>query len=142
VATYVDGVYIGSVNAALFELNNIDHIEVLKGPQGTLFGRNATGGVIQIITKDPTPTPSADLRAGYGNYSNTVGSFYGTTGLGDTLAVNLAAYGRNQADGFGHDLVTGQSTFTHHDLGGRTKALWTPIDGTRVTLSAELQPDP
>jgi iron complex outermembrane receptor protein len=137
VATYVDGVYIGSVNGALFELNNIDHIEVLKGPQGTLFGRNATGGVIQIITKDPTSTPSADFRAGYGNYANTQGSFYGTTGLGDTLAVNLAAYGRNQADGFGHDLVTGQSTFTHHDLGGRTKALWTPIDGTRVTLSAD-----
>jgi iron complex outermembrane receptor protein len=83
VATYVDGVYIASINASLFDFNNIDRIEVLKGPQGTLFGRNATGGVIQVITKDPSLTPSADVQVGYGNYNTTSGSFYGTTGLGD-----------------------------------------------------------
>src|SRR3546814_15118298 len=54
VATYVDGVYILSLNGALAQLNSIDQIEVLKGPQGTLFGRNATGGVISIRTKDPS----------------------------------------------------------------------------------------
>jgi iron complex outermembrane receptor protein len=80
VATYVDGVYISSINAQLFELYNIDRIEVLKGPQGALFGRNATGGVIQVITKDPSFTPSADLQMGYGNYDTTNSSFYGTIG--------------------------------------------------------------
>jgi iron complex outermembrane receptor protein len=99
VATYVDGVYIGSINASLFELNNIDHIEVLKGPQGTLFGRNATGGVIQIITRDPSFASSADVHVGYGNYDTTDGSFYGTTRLGETVAADLAAYGKNQANG-------------------------------------------
>ena len=54
VATYVDGMYVGSLLGAVLELNNIERIEVLKGPQGTLFGRNATGGLIQVITKDPT----------------------------------------------------------------------------------------
>ena len=137
VATYVDGVYISSINASLFDFNNIDRIEVLKGPQGTLFGRNATGGVIQIVTKDPSLTPSADVQVGYGNYNTTSGSFYGTTGLGETVAVDLAAYGNNQADGWGTDLVTGQPTFTRHDFGGRSKFLWTPSDDTRVVIAAD-----
>ena len=58
VATYVDDVYISSINAQLFELANIDRIEVMKGPQGTLFGRNATGGVNQVITRAPSFTLS------------------------------------------------------------------------------------
>jgi iron complex outermembrane receptor protein len=137
VATYVDGVYISSINASLFELNNIDRIEVLKGPQGTLFGRNATGGVIQITTKDPAPTPSADIQVGYGNYRTTTASFYGTTGLREGVAIDLAAYGTNQGDGFGTDLTTGQPTFTRHDFGARSKLLWTPADGTRILIAAD-----
>jgi iron complex outermembrane recepter protein len=137
VATYVDGVYISSINASLFEFNNIDRIEVLKGPQGTLFGRNATGGVIQIITKDPSFTPSADVQVGYGNYNATNGSFYGTTGLGETVAVDLAAYGNNQADGWGTDLVTGKPTFTRHEFGFRSKWLWTPDDDTRILITTD-----
>jgi iron complex outermembrane recepter protein len=137
VATYVDGVYISSVNASLFELNNIDRVEVLMGPQGTLFGRNATGGVIQIITKDPSFRPSADVKVDFGNYRTSSGSFYGTAGLGETVAVDLAAYGRNQADGWGTDLTTGQPTFTRHDFGARTKLLWNPADGTRILIAAD-----
>jgi iron complex outermembrane receptor protein len=137
VATYVDGVYMSSSNASLFELNNVDHIEVLKGPQGTLFGRNATGGVIQIITKDPSFTPSADVQVGYGNYDTTNGSFYGTTGLGKTVALDLSAYGKNQGDGWGTDLVTGQPTFTRHDMGARSKLLWTPGASTRILVTAD-----
>jgi iron complex outermembrane recepter protein len=137
VATYVDGVYISSINAQLFEINNIDRIEVLKGPQGTLFGRNATGGVIQVITKDPSFTPSADIQVGKGNYGTTSGSFYGATGLGGNVAVDLAAYGINQADGWGTDLVTGQPTFTRHDFGARSKLLWIPADGTRILIAAD-----
>jgi iron complex outermembrane receptor protein len=137
VATYVDGVYIASINASLFEFNNIDRLEVLKGPQGTLFGRNATGGVIQIVTKDPSSTASADMRADFGNYDTTGGSFYGTTGIGSNVAVDLAAYGHNQADGWGTDLVTGQPTFTRHDFGGRSKLLWTPRAGERILISID-----
>jgi iron complex outermembrane receptor protein len=137
VATYIDGVYITSLNATLFELNNVERVEVLKGPQGTLFGRNATGGVVHIITKDPSTTPAVDLRVGYGNYDTTSGSFYGTTGVGDNLAVDLAAYGRNQAEGWGTALVTGQPTFTRHDFGGRSKLLWLPGERTRVVLAAD-----
>jgi iron complex outermembrane recepter protein len=137
VATYVDGVYISSVNASLFDLNNVERVEVLMGPQGTLFGRNATGGVIQIVTRDPSFTPSADAKVDFGNYNTTSGSFYGTTGFGENVAINLAAYGRNQADGWGTDLTTGQPTFTRHDFGARSKLLWNPADGTRILIAAD-----
>ena len=137
VSTYIDGVYVTSLNATLFELNNVERVEVLKGPQGTLFGRNATGGVVQIVTKDPSFTPSANLQIGYGNFDTTNGSFYGTTGLGNTVALDLAAYGRNQAEGWGTALATGQPTFTRHDFGGRSKLLWARGAGTRVVLAAD-----
>lgn len=52
-AFYVDGVYLGDLNQAINNFNNIARVEVLKGPQGTLFGRNATGGLIHIITREP-----------------------------------------------------------------------------------------
>lgn len=137
VATYIDGVYISSISALLFDLNNIDRVEVLKGPQGTLFGRNATGGVIQILTKDPSFKPHADIELGLANYDTTSGSFYGTTGFGESIAANLALYGKNQGDGWGTDLVTGQPTFKHHDFGARSKLLWKPGDTIRVLVSAD-----
>ena len=137
VATYVDGVYISSLNGTLFELNNVDRVEVLKGPQGTLFGRNATGGVVHIITRDPSFTTSANVQLGYGNYDTTTGSFYGTTGLGEKVAVDLAAYGRDQPDGWGTALVSGDPTFTHRHVGGRAKLLWLPAERTRIVLAAD-----
>lgn len=88
VAIYVDNIYIAYTGAALFQLNNVDHVEVLKGPQGTLFGRNATGGLINVITKDPSHTPSLTVGAGYGNYDTYTGNLYATTGLGDRVAVD------------------------------------------------------
>jgi len=67
-ATYIDGVYSTNQTAGFESLSNIERVEVLKGPQGTLFGRNAVGGVINIITKSPSFTPSVDVTAGYANF--------------------------------------------------------------------------
>src|SRR3546814_11093758 len=61
IAIYVDGVYQPNQASNLFELPDINRVEVLKGPQGTLFGRNATGGAISIYTRDPTFKPSDDI---------------------------------------------------------------------------------
>ena len=68
VATYVDDIYVASASATAMAFNNIERIEVLKGPQGTLFGRNATGGVVNIHTKRPTQEAAFDFTAGYGNF--------------------------------------------------------------------------
>src|SRR3546814_7823527 len=71
-------------------------MEVLKGPQGTLFGRNASGGLIQIITADPSDDPELALKAGYANYDTVTLSGYGNLPLTDTLAANLSASYWNQ----------------------------------------------
>jgi iron complex outermembrane receptor protein len=137
VATYVDGVYISAPQAALFSLNNIEQIEVLKGPQGTLFGRNATGGVLQIITREPSHDTHVDVQAGYGNYRTSTGSLYATTEITPDLAADIALYGYNQGKGWGINVSAGGDAFKEKDYSGRTKWLWTPGSTTKVTLSAD-----
>jgi iron complex outermembrane receptor protein len=68
VALYIDGVYIGSASGSAFGLADIERIEVLKGPQGTLFGRNSTGGAVSITTRGPRGEFHLQQRASYGNY--------------------------------------------------------------------------
>jgi iron complex outermembrane receptor protein len=81
VAMFVDDVYVPNGTAGAFEFNNIQSVEVLRGPQGTTFGRNATGGVIHIRTRDPEDTPTADATVTYGNFDTISGQLYGSTGL-------------------------------------------------------------
>jgi iron complex outermembrane recepter protein len=138
VAFYLDGVYLQSESSILLNFNNIDHVEVLEGPQGTLFGRNASAGVIQVITKTPSDTPSAEFLVGYGNYNTVRGSFYGTRGLGDNVAVDLAVQGQDQPQGWGRSLATGAQAFTSANGGARSKVLWTPDAVTTVTLAADV----
>src|ERR1044072_1285723 len=73
VLTFIDGVYQPFGNTGGADFSNVQSIEVLKGPQGTLFGRNATGGVIQITTKNPMDWQGVDVEAGYGNYDTLTG---------------------------------------------------------------------
>jgi iron complex outermembrane receptor protein len=135
VAVYLDDIYIPTGNASIFQLNAISGIDVLKGPQGTLFGRNATGGVIQVHTKDPQFEPSADFEGGYGNYGTLTGNAYVTGKVIEDVASNLAVYITDQQNGWGHDVVTGQEAFTAEDWGIRNKWLWTPTSSTRILLA-------
>jgi iron complex outermembrane receptor protein len=135
VAVYLDDIYIPTGNASIFRLNGISGIDVLMGPQGTLFGRNATGGVIQVHTKDPQFAPSADFEGGYGNFGTFGGNAYVTGAVIDDVASNLAVYITDERDGWGHDVVTGQEAFTAEDWGIRNKWLWTPTSSTRILLA-------
>ena len=135
-ALYVDGVYIADMAAGVFSLNNIDRIEVLKGPQGTLFGRNAAAGVIQVVTKTPQQTPGMDFDVGYANYNTVESKFYGTTGITNNIAADLAVYEMNQAAGWGRNLNTGQYVFLGHELSARTKWLAT-FDDTTITWTVD-----
>ncbi|WP_160486844.1 TonB-dependent receptor [Aurantiacibacter rhizosphaerae] len=137
VATYIDGIYIASPSGGLTAFNNIDRIEVLKGPQGTLFGRNATGGVIQIITRTPEHTLSGDFEVGYGNYDTVNAGVYVTGGLSNTIAADLAVQYRNQGDGFGQDLINGEDTYKGKEFGARSKILWEPSATTSITLAGD-----
>ena len=135
VAIYIDGVYQIASNTSLFELNNIDRIEVLKGPQGTLFGRNATGGVIHIITKQPSHDMAIDAHVGYSNYDTIQGDLYMTGGLSDTLSVDFAAYGLRQGNGWGKNIATGEDVNRHSEFDIRSKLRWDSGEGTAFTFS-------
>ena len=136
VATYIDGVYIASAPSSLLTLNNIQRIEVLKGPQGTLFGRNATGGLIQIVTKDPDRDLGGAAHVTYGNYRTIIADAYVTGGLSETLAADLAVRYEHQDKGFGTNLFNGKDVGTlDHDFAGRMKFLFEPSDSTQARLS-------
>jgi len=137
VATYVDGVYMPSPTGDIFSYNNIQRIEVLKGPQGTLFGRNATGGVIQIVTRDPQQQAEFIGSAGYGNYNTTVASLYGTTGLAPNLAADLAVVYNANHDGYGRDIFRNTDIMLRDELAARSKILWTPGENTEFRLSLD-----
>jgi iron complex outermembrane receptor protein len=133
-ALFVDGVYIAAQGASLMSLSNIDSVEVDKGPQGTLFGRNATAGIIQVTTKRPSHDPTAEITLGYGNYDTADATLYATAGVTSNVAADIALSMHRQFDGYGTNLFTGRPIYRDWDYTGRTKWLYTPSDDTEVTL--------
>src|SRR5262249_38285614 len=99
VGVFVDGVYRNRSAAALEDLVDVERAEVLRGPQGTLFGKNTTAGVVSIISRLPSQTTELELTAGGGSLNNYRATAYGTTGITDNLAVSASALFRGQ-DGF------------------------------------------
>jgi iron complex outermembrane receptor protein len=134
VAVYADGVYFSRLPAGFFSLSDVDRVEVLKGPQGTLFGRNSSAGVIQIITKDPSQTPMMKGSVSYGDYNTVESSLYATTGVTDSSAADVAVSYRHQGDGYGRDVTTGNRANYNDDLTVRSKLLIEPWDAARITI--------
>ena len=124
IAIYVDDVYLASAATGLFTFNNISQVEVLEGPQGTLFGRNATGGLIHVRTRDPSSEFGGSIRAGYGNYNTGRFNAYVTDGIADGVKADLAVQGVWQGDGYGKNVVTGHDVYKiNHDISARSKWL-------------------
>lgn len=135
VALYIDGVYYPQQREGLRDLLDVDQIAVLKGPQGTLFGRNATGGVFQITTRKPTHQFTGDATASIDNYATFMGNLYLSGGLSDTLAASLSAQVSAQGEGWGRDRSTGNPTGkVLHNVSVRGKLLFEPDDRTALTL--------
>ncbi len=142
VGVYLDGIYIASQGSSFINLASIDHVEVDRGPQGTLFGRNTTGGVVQIVTKTPSSRPSADLTLGYGNYNTFALNFYGTSRIAANLAADFVYYYSNQAESPGINLTTGtKDIFRQNSEVIRNQWLWTPTDATALTLALDYTQD-
>jgi iron complex outermembrane recepter protein len=137
VATYIDGVYIASQVGTQQNLADVADVEVLKGPQGTLFGRNATGGLLQVTTRDPTSTPTGEFRASYGNFETVSGTAYVSGGLTNTLSANAFVEYNHQGEGWGTNYYNGEDVYQfYHDYGGRVKLLF-ESGGTRALLTAD-----
>jgi iron complex outermembrane receptor protein len=134
-AIYIDDVYIGSQNHSFLNLSNIAQVAVLKGPQGTLFGRNATAGVMQVTTRTPTTEPIVEGTLSYGNYQTISGTAYMSGAIAPNLNADFTFYGKHQGEGFGENLVNGKDPYRiKHDIAARSKWVWTPSDDTKLTL--------
>ncbi len=107
VAIYIDDVYIPRQNGSMFDLYDVERIEVLRGPQGTLYGRNATGGAIRYITRKPKGDERLEVDATVGNYGRADMRVMYNTRLGETLDFSAAALTRNR-DGFIREQVSGK----------------------------------
>lgn len=139
IAVYVDGVYYGSETGSIFQLEGIDHIEVDKGPQGTLYGRNATGGLIQIVTKDPVRSFGGTARVTAGDYNTLGGSLYMTGGITPNLASNVSVYYQNQGAGFGRNYFNGKYVNKAQDFTIREKNLLTPSEYDSLVLAFDYE---
>lgn len=107
VGVYVDGFYSPNPLATNSQLLNVQNIQVLKGPQGTLFGRNTTGGAILISTKEPSTETSGQVRLSYGRFNEFRGQAYATTGLGENLAFDVEGL-YSRGDGWQRDISNGR----------------------------------
>ncbi len=139
VSIYIDGVYMSSPHAGALSFNNIERVEVLKGPQGTLFGRNSTGGLINVITRDPGDALEAFGKVGFGDYETYSAQLYVGGPLTDTLAADIALNYSEQNEAFGRNVFSGREIATDGDEGARTKWVWTPGDATKLTWTADYQ---
>jgi iron complex outermembrane receptor protein len=122
VAYYVDEVYVTGTAGLQFDLFDIDHVEVLKGPQGTLFGRNAASGAISVTTKQPSATFGGDIDVEGGNYGDyTVrGSVTGPL-TSDNRWLYRVSLNARTADGYTENLATGGHVDFIHKFGGRAQ---------------------
>ena len=136
VSIYIDGVYQAAPYAFSTQLNNIASVEVLKGPQGTLFGRNATGGLINIRTRTPGDEASGKFSVGYGNHDTWEGQAYLGGGILPNLAADIAIDAKFQGDGFGTNLFNGKDVYrVDYSYALRSKLVWTPGENTTITLA-------
>ncbi|MDB5968387.1 MAG: hypothetical protein JWQ90_837 [Hydrocarboniphaga sp.] len=135
IATYVDGVYFPSAHSLAQSFGALQRIEVLKGPQGTLFGRNSTGGAINVVTKDPDQSQATEIQTSYGRFDDFKFRGYTNIPLNDTLATSLSVVYNNSDPYYVRDNADGRPLMQDITRGGRIKLRWTPLDSLDFTLT-------
>ncbi|WP_214070550.1 TonB-dependent receptor [Mucilaginibacter sp. dw_454] len=137
VGFYVDGVYYARPAAATLDFIDVDNIEVLRGPQGTLFGKNTAAGAINITTRKASFTPGISLESSFGNYGYVQTKASVTGPLNKEFALRLSFSG-TQRDGLIQNVKTQVPLNDINNLGGRAQVLFQPSDKATITLTGDL----
>jgi len=135
IAVFVDGVYRSKIQGQISDLPMLDRIEVLRGPQSTLFGKNASAGVINIVTKKPSFENFGKATFEIGDYNSKVAKIYYTGPINDSVAYSVSA-NVNQRDGQSDNPVTGNKLNDRDRFGYRAELLFAPAEdfSARLTL--------
>ncbi|ALJ12885.1 TonB-dependent receptor [Sphingopyxis macrogoltabida] len=137
VGTYLDEMYIARAYGLNVELVDVESVQVLKGPQGTLFGRNTSAGAVLIQTANPRYDEiSGKMSATYGRFDERTGQAVLNLGLSDSLAIRGALYYQKR-DGYKTDINTGAKYEGRETWNGRVKLGWKPTDTFEILLSGE-----
>jgi iron complex outermembrane receptor protein len=157
VGVYIDDVYIPTLSSSLLELIDLDRVEILRGPQGTLAGKNAIGGAIKLFSAKPKGDGSGMLRVEYGSYNEVAVRGMLDIGLTDTLSLRVSGMGRGR-DGYVAMLDYGQThpnsnvpqnntrgsgNSDYQTMGGqnivaaRAALRWTPTDKVEINISGD-----
>lgn len=134
---YIDGIYFPFAHGLGQALGALQRVEVEKGPQGTLFGRNAIGGAINVITKDPGSERETSVQASYARYDQTNTRIYTNIPVTDTLAFSLSGL-YNTENSYYQGTISGGAQRLPKEIeeGARFKVKWTPFDNTDLLAAA------
>ena len=134
VGLYVDDVYVARPQGAVLDIYDVERIEVLRGPQGSLYGRNTVGGAVKYVTSRLAQDPELTLRGAYGSYNQIDLMASGSMPLADNFRVGgaLASY---QRDGYGENLNTGAEHYNKDVLAGRLSLEWEPREEMSIRLA-------
>ncbi|MBP6182101.1 TonB-dependent receptor [Flavobacterium sp.] len=136
VGFYVDGVYYARPAATTLDFIDVEQIEVLRGPQGTLFGKNTTAGAFNVTTRKPSFISGANFELSYGNYGFLQAKSSITGALTKKIAGRLSFSG-TQRDGLIENVATGKSVNDLNNQGVRGQLLYRPSDNTDILLAAD-----
>jgi iron complex outermembrane receptor protein len=138
VSTYIDDIYIGRQNANNFALFGVDQVQVLRGPQGTLFGRNSTGGAILVTLQKPGETYGGSFMGAYGSYGSLTGALSVDMPINPQILTRFSAYVIHD-EGYVDDQVTHETLNANHDYGFREAITILPAKFSNVEwdLSAD-----
>ena len=140
VGVYIDDVYLNRPQAAVLDIYDVERVEVLRGPQGTLYGRNTIGGAVKYVTRRLSHTPSASIRGSLGSFSQRDLVVSGEVPAGETFAIggSIASFNRN---GYGTNLHLDEENYDKDVLAMRLSAEWIPTPDLFIRLSGDYYED-
>ena len=136
VGIYIDDIYLARPQAAVADIYDVERIEVLRGPQGTLYGRNTIGGAVKYVTRKLGSQPDVRLRATAGNYGQLDGVVTASTPLSDTVRIG-GTVARFKRDGFGTNLYTGAENYDKDVTALRLSTEFTPSADLFIRIAAD-----
>lgn len=137
VGVFIDGVYRSRSGAAISDLPNIQRVEVLRGPQSTLFGKNASAGVVSVVTKEPEYELGGSAEISIGNFDLIRGKAYINVPIADDMAALAVSGSFNKRDGYIQNLFNGTDLNNVNRWGIQGDLLIEPADNVKLRLKAD-----